>query len=76
MSVEATTTAATPKELYDKILAVEPYTGCGFLKPCPLNKIQRGDGSGVFQFADPSVLKNMPLWKWNDLANFTKVLKA
>ena len=74
MSVEATTTASTPKELYDRIIAVEPYTGCGFLKPCLLSDIQRGDGSGVFRFADTAAVKKMPWWNWNDLANFTKTL--
>ena len=58
-NVEASTPASTPKELYDRILAVEPYTGCGFLKPCPRHEIQRGDGSGVFRFADPEAAKKM-----------------
>ena len=75
MNVEATVVASTPKELYDRILDVEPYTGCGFLTPVPRNEIKHGDGSGVFRFSDLEAVKRMPAWNLNDLAN-SKVLAA
>ena len=76
MQVEATVKAATPEELYHRILAVQPYTGCGFLRAARRDEIMVGDGTGVFRFADPSVLATMPLWKWNDLVCFSKVLSS
>ncbi len=76
MNVEATVVASTPKELYDNILDVKPYTGCGSLTPAPRNEIRHGDGSGVFRFSDPEAVKRMPAWNWNDLADVTKVLTA
>ena len=74
LQVEATTPAATPQELYNRILAVQPYTGCGFLRAAQPGEVQVGDGTGVFRFADPSVLATMPEWKWEELVCFSKVL--
>ncbi len=47
LQAEATTPAATPKELYDRILAVQPYTGCGFLRAVRPGEVQVGGGAGV-----------------------------
>ena len=66
---------ATPKELYDRIMAVKPYTGDGMLRPARQSEVQPGKSTeDAWKFANPEVIEKMPVWNWNDLANFSKVL--
>jgi hypothetical protein len=66
---------STPKELYDKIMAVQPYTGDGFLRPAMPHEVLAGRSTdGIYRFADKAAFTGMAKWSWDDLASFTKVL--
>ena len=79
MAVEAlpaAVKAATPKELYDRIISTEAYVGDGFLRPAVQSELTRGTPQGVWRFANREIAKVMPVWNWNDLARFSKILLA
>ena len=66
--------AATPKELYDRIISTEVYVGDGFLRPAVQSELTKGTPQGAWRFANPEIAKVMPMWNWNDLARFSKIL--
>ena len=66
---------ATPKDLYDRIMSVHPYIGDGFMRPARQDEVQPGKRTeDVWKFTNPGVVGAMPVWDWNDLASFSKVL--
>jgi hypothetical protein len=64
--------ASSPKDLFDMIEEVHPYTADGFLRPATAAETWGESPEGVYKVTDVPLLKSMPLWKWGDILSFAK----
>ena len=65
--------ARTPKELFNMLEEVRPYTDDGFLRPATQQECPAGSNEGVYKVTNIPLLKPMPVWTWDELLAFAKI---
>ena len=72
MSVEAAHKAASPRDLFNMIEEIHPYTGDGFVRPATPAECFGEDHTGVYKVADLPNYCAMPVWSWSNILAFSK----
>ena len=76
MAVEEAHKATSPRELFDMLEEIHPYTGDGFLRPATRSQCFGEDVTGVYKVVDIQNYCAMPVWSWSNILAFSKAASA